>query len=134
MVRWEKICQSRDSGGLGVLNLRKMNQALLGKWLWKYFNEPKLSWRTLIHFIIIRIIPFCIFAFWVHILPHWNLNSQIGSRVQKWETKTQFRVRSYYHFLHFGGISFALSKIRSIAMPLKVRIPMWQVIKEKLNT
>ena len=33
---------------LGILNLRQMNQALLGKRLWRYFKQSDLTWRRLI--------------------------------------------------------------------------------------
>lgn len=32
IVRWEIICSSEDSGGLGVKGMHIMNQALLCKW------------------------------------------------------------------------------------------------------
>ena len=41
------MCQPKDQGGLGVLDLEVMNIALLAKWLWKLFNE-KGMWQTLL--------------------------------------------------------------------------------------
>eukprot|EP00268_Persea_americana_P014029 TRINITY_DN16210_c0_g1_i2.p1 TRINITY_DN16210_c0_g1~~TRINITY_DN16210_c0_g1_i2.p1 ORF type:complete len:280 (+),score=35.24 TRINITY_DN16210_c0_g1_i2:349-1188(+) len=35
LVDWESICKPKDEGGLGIRPLKKMNQALLGKWLWR---------------------------------------------------------------------------------------------------
>ena len=34
-VSWKKVCEPRDYGGLGVIDLRKFNLALLGKWIWR---------------------------------------------------------------------------------------------------
>jgi len=32
---WKKICEPREIGGLGVIDLRIFNLALLGKWIWR---------------------------------------------------------------------------------------------------
>ena len=48
LVKWSHVCQPLKMGGLGVRNLRLFNQALLGKWLWRYGNEENAFWRYLI--------------------------------------------------------------------------------------
>ena len=30
LVEWDKVCSPMDEGGLGIRNIRKLNQALLG--------------------------------------------------------------------------------------------------------
>ena len=48
LVNWAQVCSPLKSGGLGVRNLRKFNQTLLSKWLWRYGTETNhLWWRVI---------------------------------------------------------------------------------------
>jgi hypothetical protein len=47
------VCSPRGQGGLGVLDLHKMNEALLAKWLWKLENSNGL-WQTIIRYKYIK--------------------------------------------------------------------------------
>ncbi|KAL0011247.1 hypothetical protein SO802_006355 [Lithocarpus litseifolius] len=44
LVAWEKVCSPLEMGGLGVRKLVHFNQALLGKWLWKFGLEGTSLW------------------------------------------------------------------------------------------
>ncbi len=48
LVKWAKICEPIQNEGLGVKNLRRFNQALLGKWLWRYGTEQEELWRQIV--------------------------------------------------------------------------------------
>jgi hypothetical protein len=48
LVNWRKVCSPIREGGLGIRNLRCFNRALLGKWLWRYANEPGAWWRKVV--------------------------------------------------------------------------------------
>jgi len=40
-VSWAKVCKPREAGGLGILNIRLFNLALLGKWRRRLFYSKK---------------------------------------------------------------------------------------------
>lgn len=35
MVKWPNLCLPKDFGGLGIMDTKTMNGALLGKWGWR---------------------------------------------------------------------------------------------------
>lgn len=41
MVKWENMCIPKDYGGLGIMNTRVMNEALVGKWVWRMIKANK---------------------------------------------------------------------------------------------
>ena len=53
LVSWKKVCQPKELGGLGVVDLKVMNMCLLSKWLWRIENEEGV-WQTLIRKKYIR--------------------------------------------------------------------------------
>jgi hypothetical protein len=50
-VNWPAVCRLKDQGGLGVINSRFMNIALLSKWIWRLFDpsEQDKLWFKLLH-------------------------------------------------------------------------------------
>jgi hypothetical protein len=48
LVAWEKVTTPKDKGGLGLKNLRIMNEALLIKHLHKFYNKEDVPWVQLI--------------------------------------------------------------------------------------
>ncbi|CAN0884339.1 LINE-1 retrotransposable element ORF2 protein [Linum grandiflorum] len=48
LVSWDKVKVPKERGGLGIMDLRTMNKALLSKWLWRFGVEREAWWRSLI--------------------------------------------------------------------------------------
>ncbi|XP_026440576.1 uncharacterized protein LOC113339540 [Papaver somniferum] len=46
-VGWKKICMPKTYSGLGIKSLRKTNQALLIKWIWRYSQKKNCLWRKI---------------------------------------------------------------------------------------
>jgi hypothetical protein len=53
LAGWKMVCSPRGQGGLGVLDLHKMNEALLAKWHCKLENSNGL-WQTIIRYKYIK--------------------------------------------------------------------------------
>jgi len=47
-VAWDKVCQSKDKGGLGVIDIGKFNLALLGKWIWRLKSDERSLWKVIL--------------------------------------------------------------------------------------
>jgi hypothetical protein len=48
MVAWRKCTRPKRNGGVGVINLRSQNTALLLKNLDKFYNRRNIPWVNLI--------------------------------------------------------------------------------------
>ena len=42
------MCNLKEFGGLGIVDFRLKNRALLNKWIWRYGEEPNAMWRLII--------------------------------------------------------------------------------------
>ena len=40
LINWDKICQPRERGGLGIKNFNLINQALVAKQFWRIQHCP----------------------------------------------------------------------------------------------
>ena len=48
LVNWDHICTPYSNGGLNIRNLRRFNEGLLGKWLWRFGMEREAFWRQVV--------------------------------------------------------------------------------------
>jgi hypothetical protein len=48
MVDWATVCKPRELGGLGILNTKLMNIALMLKWIWKLYQGAEGLWADLL--------------------------------------------------------------------------------------
>jgi len=37
-VAWNKVCEPKEKRGLGVIDIRMFNYAILGKWIWRLMS------------------------------------------------------------------------------------------------
>lgn len=93
LLRWSVVCLTKSHGGLGVLDLRDMNFALLSKWLWK-FKDPTYTsnWKTLITYLYSENHQTHVSSFWLDLLKLDTLCSGSiqytpgsNSRIKFWE-------------------------------------------------
>jgi len=45
---WKKVCKPRELGGLGVIDLKLFNLALLGKWIWRLGTDKGGLWKEIL--------------------------------------------------------------------------------------
>ena len=48
LIKWSQVCKPKKEGGLGIRALKKLNSALLGKWLWRIGDETEGLWKEVI--------------------------------------------------------------------------------------
>jgi hypothetical protein len=48
MVDWASVCKPREVGGLGIINTKFMNIALMLKWIWKIYQNEEGLWAVLL--------------------------------------------------------------------------------------
>lgn len=48
LISWDKVCQPKSHGGLGILDAQTHNQALLMKHLHKFLNKVDIPWVSII--------------------------------------------------------------------------------------
>ncbi|RZB64933.1 DNA ligase 4 isoform F [Glycine soja] len=47
-VNWDTVCLPKNKGGLGIKDLIKFNEALLGKWGWELVNNQNQLWARIL--------------------------------------------------------------------------------------
>ena len=45
---WSQVCKPRKFGGLGVIDVRLFNLALLGKWIWRMGSTERGLWKEIL--------------------------------------------------------------------------------------
>lgn len=47
-VCWNKVCKFKADGGLGLVEMKLKNRAMLNKWLWRFASENDNLWRRVV--------------------------------------------------------------------------------------
>ena len=47
-ISWRQCCASRDLGGLGIKDIKILNNALLINWKWLMFHQPDHLWNRIL--------------------------------------------------------------------------------------
>ena len=47
-VSWDIVCLPKNKGGLGIKDLSKFNEALIGKWGWDLANNQNQLWARVL--------------------------------------------------------------------------------------
>lgn len=47
-VKWSKVCQPKDKGGLGIRDIRLVNLSLLAKWRWRIIQGEDALWKEVL--------------------------------------------------------------------------------------
>ncbi|KAE8715988.1 hypothetical protein F3Y22_tig00110156pilonHSYRG00126 [Hibiscus syriacus] len=49
-VNWGRMCKLKKKEGVGIIDLRATNKALLAKWEWRFANERDALWRSIMSY------------------------------------------------------------------------------------
>ena len=50
LASWQLVSQKKDVGGLGIPDMRSLNLALLGAWIFRYHLNSNAIWRSIVDF------------------------------------------------------------------------------------
>ncbi|XP_057866415.2 uncharacterized protein LOC131073918 [Cryptomeria japonica] len=48
LLAWDRVCASKDKGGVGIRDLGKQNLALGAKLVWKFYKQPTSKWASIL--------------------------------------------------------------------------------------
>ena len=48
LVAWDKVCQQKNEGGLGIWRSKEMNKALIAKVGWRVMNNEHSLWAQVV--------------------------------------------------------------------------------------
>lgn len=54
LVAWEQLCNNKDSGGLGFMDVKLWNVACLGKYVWEIYSKQENVWIKWINAVYLR--------------------------------------------------------------------------------
>ncbi|XP_058752047.1 uncharacterized mitochondrial protein AtMg00310-like [Vicia villosa] len=49
-TKWQDVCRRKEEGELGIRCVKSINEAMLGKWRWRFMEDREALWRPLLEF------------------------------------------------------------------------------------
>lgn len=129
LAAWDLVCQPKDKGGLGVLNLKLQNQGLLLKHLHKFYNKCDVPWVDLIWSAyytdgVPHAMEVCASFWWKDVMQLADIyrgitmvQANIGDTILFWKDMWQHQILSESHPRAF---SFAVDEDMSVKTLLSV--------------
>ncbi|KAJ9544963.1 hypothetical protein OSB04_024670 [Centaurea solstitialis] len=146
-LAWEKVIQSKKSGGLGIGSLRALNLAMLFKWHWRDKTESDAMWRSVVRGCngsrvprhgtwrsILRV-ENDINELGINISTHLKLNNDDGRWVWDLDHSKSYMVRLLRTLI--DGINLPIAEMETEWirwLPAKVNIQLWRVLLNRLPT
>jgi hypothetical protein len=80
LMRWSIVCTPKQFEGLGLLNLKYINRALLLKWWWRFSVDSVHLWKSILiskyHFRTTGILSFFFLKSVISLVPFMRINKK----------------------------------------------------------
>ncbi|KAJ4732774.1 RNA-directed DNA polymerase (reverse transcriptase)-related family protein [Rhynchospora pubera] len=150
LVNWDTCCMPKINGGLGIIDLRAQNDALMLKWLWTLISNPDSAWTHLIQdlygttdptslnnssLVSPQLRDILILRSLLNVSTTLLNSSQPPTLSWRWTSHGRFSAASAYAMLKYAGQTSVYHRhLWKIKAPPKVRVFLWLLIRDKLLT
>jgi zinc-binding in reverse transcriptase len=143
LISWPQVTKPKESGGLGIMDLRLQNKCLLVKWIWLHATDRNRLWSATLTALGITIddanpptrAKGSFIRDLIGILPIHKAASQQqqdGSITTVWSSS--FSVKSIYSVCNNPGVtSMHFVELWSLCIPAKVKYFLWLLMHNRLN-
>ncbi|KAK1696201.1 hypothetical protein QYE76_012898 [Lolium multiflorum] len=131
MVDWATVCKPKELGGLGILNTKLMNIALMLKWIWKLYQGAEGLWVDLLQAKFRRTFGTTEVVEWENLCRIFDLHPfSEGEDEVSWalEPSGIFSTRSIYGRMSQGAAVTHFREVWKTRVPPRIRVFSWQLI------